>query len=209
VRLITPAGGEQFTAGKQAVIIWSATAIEKVRSFDVLLSTDGSVSFPTSIASGLPSTQTTFSWAVPSACMNNARIEVVATTSTGEKVKSASGGSFAIAQPGAEVDLSKSSVGTESMNLSAGSGSLFERDVIIEISIDAVGNGFASFSKSPKVKGGGRKLKTRDTINGQSLTDFFPEGATRTLRLTAPPCGVALVVVKREAGRLVPADLAQ
>jgi hypothetical protein len=206
VRLITPAGGEQFTAGKQAVITWSATAIEKVRSFDVLLSTDGGVSFPTSIASGLPSTQTTFSWAVPSTCLNNARIEIIATTSTGEKVKSPPGGTFAIAQPGPELDLSKSSVGTGSMNLSAGSGSLFACDVIVEISSDEVGNGFASFSKSPKVKGGGRKLKTRGTIGGRSVAEFFPDGATRIIRLTVAPCSTTRLKVRRSGDQLVAVD---
>ncbi|HEX8089029.1 MAG TPA: hypothetical protein VF762_09265 [Blastocatellia bacterium] len=206
VRLITPAGGEQFTAGKQAVITWSATAIEKVRSFDVLLSTDGGVSFPTSIASSLPSTQTTFSWAVPGTCLNNARIEVVATTSTGEKVKSAPGGSFAIALPGPELDLGKSSVGTGSMSLSAGSGSLFTDDVIVEISDDEAENGFASFSKSPKIKGGGRKLKTRGTIGGRSLADFFPDGATRIIRLTVAPCSTTSLRVMRSGDQLVAAD---
>lgn len=207
VRLITPTGGEQFTARKQVVIIWSATAIEKVSSFDVLLSTDGGVSFPTIIASGLPSTQTTITWLVPSTCTSNARIEVVATTSTGEKVKSGPGGSFDIAQPGPDLDLSKSSVDTGSMNLSAGSGSLFARDVIVEVSSDETGDAFARFSKSPKIKGGGRKLKTRGTIGGRSVAEFFPDRATRVIRLTVLPCSTTRLKVRRSGDQLVAVDM--
>jgi hypothetical protein len=206
VRIAIPAGGEQLIGGNQLVITWSATAIEKVRSFDVLLSTDGGVGFPTIIASGLSSNQTSFTWAVPSACASNARIEVIATTIAGEKVKSAPGGSFAIALAGPGIDLSKSSVDTGSMNLSAGSGFLFEDGVIVEISNDEQGNGFASFSKSPKIKGGGRKLKTRGTIGGRSLADFFPDGATRIIRLIVAPCSTTRLRVMRSGDQLVAAD---
>jgi hypothetical protein len=177
-----------------------------VRSFDVLLSTDGGVSFPTIIASGLSSNQASFTWAVPNVCASNARIEVIATTIAGEKVKSAPGGSFAIALAGPGIDLSKSSVDTGSMNLSAGSSFLFEDGVIVEISNDEQGNGFASFSKSPKIKGGGRKLKTRGTIGGRSLADFFPDGATRIIRLTVAPCSTTRLRVMRSGDQLVAAD---
>jgi hypothetical protein len=206
VRLITPAGGEQFTAGKQVEITWSVTASDKVSSFDLLLSTDGGVSFQNSIASDLPSTQTTYTWGVPGTCMSNARIEVVATTSTGEKVKSAPGGSFAIALPGPEIDLGKSSVGTGSMSLSAESGSLFTGDVIVEISDDEAGNTFASFSKSPKIKGGGRKLKTRGTIGGRGVAEFFPDGVIRVIRLTVAPCSTTRLKVRRNGDQLVAVD---
>jgi hypothetical protein len=186
VRIVTPVGGEQLTGGRLAVITWSATPIEKVRSFDLLLSTDGGLSFPTGIVSGLPASQTSMSWVVPGICASSARIQVVATTSAGEKVIAVSDGNFAIAQAGTGLDLGRSSIADGGLLLVAASGEVFPGGAIVEISTDQSGGTFQVFSRTPKIKGGGRKLKTRGTINGQSLTDYFPEGATRALRLIAP-----------------------
>ena len=209
VRLITPAGGEQLTGGEQAVITWSATAVEKVRSFDVLLSTDGGVSFPTVMASGLPASQTSFFWIVPGICANNARIQVIAMTTAGEKVLSLPDAGFSIIQPGPVVDLTRASIDSSTLQLVAASGNSFSADIVVEISTDEAGVSFMSFSKSPKIKGGGRKLKTRGTINGQSVTDFFPDGSTRILKLAAAPCNNTGVKVKRQGAQLVTVTAAQ
>jgi hypothetical protein len=209
VRIVTPDGGEQLTGGRVAVITWSATAIEKVRSFDLLLSKDGGLSFPTAIASGLPATQTSISWVMPGICAISARIQVVATTTTGEKVMAVSDGSFVIAQSGTELDLTNSSIAEGGLVLKAAAGEVFSDGVVIEISADESGITFQGFSRTPKLKSGGRKLKSRGAINGRSVTDFFVDGATRILRLTAAPCNATRIEVKRQGAQLVAVASAQ
>jgi hypothetical protein len=196
VRIVTPVGGEKLSGGRLAVITWSATAIDKVRSFDLLLSTDGGLSFPTAIASGLPASQTSFSWVVPRICASSARIQVVATTSAGEKVMAVSDGSFAIAQAGTALDLTSSSIAEGRLVLKAAAGEVFSDGVVIEISADESVTTFQGFSRTPKLKSGGRKLRTRGTINGRSVTDFYVDGASRILRLAAAPCNTTRIKVK-------------
>jgi hypothetical protein len=203
VRIVTPVGGEQLTGGTPLVLTWSVTAVEKVRSFDLLLSTDGGLSFPTGIASGLSATQTSFSWVVPGICTSGAGIQVVATTIGGEKVASMPDAGFSIIRPGPRVDLTKAYIDSSALQLVAASGNSFSGDIVVAISTDEGGSSFMSFSRSPKIKGGGRKLKTRGTINGQNIADFFPDGATRILRLTPPPCSITRAQVRRQGTQLV------
>lgn len=203
VRLVTPAGGEQLVGGKPLVISWSATAIEKVRSFDVLLSTDGGVSFPIGIASGLPASQTSYSWMVPNLCASSARIQVVATTTSGEKVVAVSASSFAIVQAGPGLDLSRSSINDGGLSLTAVAGEMFSDGVAIEISADESGAAFQGFSRAPKIKSGGRKLKMRGAIDGKGLDQFFPDGTVRVLKLSAAPCVTTVIRVRRQGNSLI------
>jgi hypothetical protein len=201
VRVVSPAAGERLVGGQQTVITWNATSVEKVRNFDLLLSTDGGVSFPTSIASGLPAGQTSYSWTVPSVCASSARIEVVATTTGGERVVAVTEGNLAIGQQGPGLDLNRSSIDDSSLSLTA-AGEAFLDGVVVEISTDASGTTFQGFSRPPKIKGG-RKLKTRGAIGGMGLDQFFPDGTVRALRLTAAPCATTVVSVRRQGNTLV------
>ncbi|HKQ05706.1 MAG TPA: hypothetical protein VJ464_11275 [Blastocatellia bacterium] len=204
VRVVSPAAGERLIGGKSAVISWIATSVEQLRGFDVLLSTDGGVSFSSSIATGLPASQTSYSWTAPSVCATNARIEVVATTNSGERVVAMTEGSFAIGQAGPAVDLSHSSIEDGSLSLTSAAGEVFPDGVVVEISTDAAGAAFQGFSRAPKIKGGGRKLKTRGTIDGKGLDQFFPDGEVRALRLSGSPCALTVVSVRRQGSSLVP-----
>jgi hypothetical protein len=206
VDLLTPDGGEQLQAGRQVMISWTATAADKVKSFDVLLSTDGGASFSTNIASGLPSNQVSLTWIVPDTCASNARLELIATTASGERVTDVSDESFAIRQNGPGLDLAKSSIGSEGLALSTASGDVFQNDAVVEISIDDAGTSFDGFSRSAKVKSHGRKLKTRGTINGRNTTEFFPDGASRVLRVSMSPCNVTRIKVQRSGAQLLQID---
>jgi hypothetical protein len=203
VRLVTPAAGEQLVGAKQAVITWSATAIEKVQSFDVLLSTDGGVSFSSSVATGLPASQMSYSWTVPNVCVSNARFQVIVTTTSGERVVAMTEGTFTIAEAGPGVDLSRSSIDDSGLSLTA-AGEVFSEGLTIEISTDSIGTTFQGFSRAPKIKSGGRKLKTRGAIDGQGLDHFFPDGVIRVLKLSAAPCATTVVRVQRQGNSLIP-----
>jgi hypothetical protein len=77
--------------------------------------------------------------------------------------------------------------------------------VVIEISNDAAGTQFFGFSKPPKIKAANHKAITKGTINEQGLLAFFPDGATRVIRITNPPCGITLLRVTRSGEMLIPA----
>jgi hypothetical protein len=78
---------------------------------------------------------------------------------------------------------------------------LFNENTVVEVS-NASGQLFG-FAKTAKVKKAGRKLLTRGTINDQSVLQFFPDGATRVIRVTNPPCGVTELTVRRAGEVLV------
>ncbi|HKQ05457.1 MAG TPA: hypothetical protein VJ464_10010 [Blastocatellia bacterium] len=203
VRVLSPFGGDHYLAGQQVGISWDATGRDKVRSFDILLSTDAGATFSTSVATGLSADQSSFVWTVPNLCAGSARLQVVANTSASEKVVSAPNGSFSIEQRGPSVDLTKSSISADSLVLSAASGEAFTGDITVEISTDAQGTSYAAFSRPPKLKSGGRKLKTRGTLGGLDLDQFFPDGATRFLKLSAAPCATTILKIRRTGDSLV------
>jgi FG-GAP repeat/Kre9/KNH-like N-terminal Ig-like domain len=203
VRVLSPFGGDHYQAGQQVGISWDATGRDKVRSFDILLSTDAGATFSTSIATGLSADQSSFTWTVPSLCAGSARLQVVANTSGGEKVVSTSNGSFSIEQRGPGVDLTKSSISADSLVLSSVAGESFADDVTVELSTDAQGTSYAAFARPPKLKSGGRMLKTRGTLGGMDLDQFFPDGATRYLKLSAAPCATTILKVRRVGDSLV------
>jgi hypothetical protein len=99
--------------------------------------------------------------------------------------------------------LVKSSIGSEGLALFTASGDVFQNDAVVEISTDDAGTSFAGFSRSAKVKSHGQKLKTRGTINGRNTTEFFPDGASRVLRVSMSPCNVTRIKVQRSGAQLL------
>jgi hypothetical protein len=80
---------------------------------------------------------------------------------------------------------------------------LFTEGTLVEVSSDAAGTTFFSFSKpNGKIKKGGGKYLSKGTINGQDLGVFFPTGATRFIRITKPTCGITLLRVTRSGDQL-------
>jgi hypothetical protein len=72
-----PNGGQQFTPGDQVEIRWSTDDREGVANVDILLSTDGGATFPTTIAAATPD-DGSFVWTVPNTGSSNAIVRVVA-----------------------------------------------------------------------------------------------------------------------------------
>jgi hypothetical protein len=91
VTLLSPGGGEVWDIGSTHDITWTATDNIGVTTIDILLSTDGGSSYPTTIATG-ESNDGTYSWTVPSSPTTEARIKVIAydaATNSGEDVSDA------------------------------------------------------------------------------------------------------------------------
>lgn len=72
-----PNGGQQFTPGEQVEIRWSTDDREGVADVDILLSTDGGATFPTTIASATPD-DGSFVWTVPNTGSSDAIVRVLA-----------------------------------------------------------------------------------------------------------------------------------
>jgi C1A family cysteine protease len=82
VELIWPNGGEELQTGESAEIQWSAADETGVSSIDILLSDDGGLTFPDTIAQGEPN-DGSFDWTVSEGDEPNCRIRVIARDGTG------------------------------------------------------------------------------------------------------------------------------
>jgi hypothetical protein len=217
VTLTAPNGGEMLRFGQTFAITWTvpAAAAAQVGGFDLFLSTDGGANFNISIASNpvtpaIAADKRSFDWVVPNVCTMTARVLVVSTSIIGQRSSDASNANFSITAAGptlATTGFSLDEGGSRLILLTdpptTGSEIIFAENATIEISNDEAGTTFFGFSKTSKIKKQGKKLITRGTINGQDLNLFFPDQATRLLRVTNPPCGVTIVKIRRQGSSVV------
>jgi agmatine/peptidylarginine deiminase len=88
-------GGETLVPGNLQQIKWISDDDVAVNDVDLLLSTDGGLSYPTVIATGIPDSGS-YWWTVPSICSGQARIRVVARDAQGHTGFDDSDSSFLI-----------------------------------------------------------------------------------------------------------------
>ncbi|HSB09074.1 MAG TPA: hypothetical protein VLM38_06145 [Blastocatellia bacterium] len=218
-KLTFPNGGESLKFGQQVMITWTVPAADaaKVKGFDLSLSTDGGETFPIKIApSGDPAEPAleaaarTFTWTVPVICTTRARVAVVTTSISNSRTSDASDSDFTISDFGPTIDTSTMFI-VDDFRLvlrttvpAGGTEVVFSQGTLVEISSDAAGTMFFSFSKPDgKIKREGRKYVSKGTINGQDLGVFFPNGATRFIRITKPTCGLTILKVTRSGDSLI------
>jgi hypothetical protein len=221
--LTSPNGGQTLRFGQQFTITWTVPAgVEaSIKGFDLSLSTDSGQTFPIKIApSGDPAQPAlgpavrSFVWTVPSICTTKARVAVVTTSITNARTSDTSDADFTIAEPGPTIDTSNMFIFGEFQLFlvttapAGGSEILFSFDTLVEVSSDAAGTTFFTFSKPGKVKKSGGKFLSKGTINGQDLGVFFPNAATRFIRITKPTCGITLLKVVRSGEQLLLATAA-
>jgi hypothetical protein len=218
VTLTAPNGGETVRRGQTFPITWTIPegTEASLRGFDLFLSTDSGANFNISIASNpltppIAADKRSFDWVVPdNICTQSARVLIVATSIIGARSSDASNANFSITAAGptlATTGFSLDEGGSRLILLTdppaTGSEIVFAEGAVIELSNDEAGTTFFGFSKTPKVKKQGKKVITRGTINNLDLNVFFPDQATRVLRITNPPCGVTIVKVKRQGSTVV------
>jgi len=221
--LTSPNGGQTLRFAQQFTITWTVPAgVEgSIKGFDLSLSTDSGQTFPIKIApSGDPAQPAlgpavrSFAWTVPSICTTKARVAVVTTSITNARTSDTSDADFAIGEPGPTIDTSNMFIfGDFQLFLlttapAGGSEILFSSDTLVEVSSDAAGTTFFTFSKPGKIKKSGGKFLSKGTINGLDLGVFFPNGATRFIRITKPTCGITLLKVVRSGEQLLLATAA-
>jgi hypothetical protein len=217
VSMISPTGGQAFKFGQTVNVSWSVSASDQplIAGFDLLLSTDGGVTFPTKIVTGadptlpaLGSGVSSYSWTVPPSCTTLGRLMVLASSKSGVHTSATSGGTFTIDDYGP-------SIFTKSMDFPRDGGQIrltigtpasgptvmFSPDATVEVSSDASGLQFFAFSRV-KVKKNGSLLLTKGTINRQDPNKFFPDGDTRVLRITNPTCASTTIKVVRNKDSL-------
>jgi YD repeat-containing protein len=92
IALVRPTGGEVIAGGAPFHIAWKSDDNVDVASHEVRLSTDGGVTFPTVVASGLSGSTQSYEWTVPAtiAPTRTAVLQVSATDSAGNTQSAAS-----------------------------------------------------------------------------------------------------------------------
>ena len=137
-------------------------------------------------------------------CTTTARVAVITTSLSNQRTSDASAANFTIAEAGPTIDTTQMFIfGDFQLFLltaapTGGTEVVFTTGTLVQISSDAAGTTFFSFSKqNGKIKKQGRKYLSKGTINGQDLGVFFPNGATRFIKITKPPCGITLLRVTR------------
>jgi hypothetical protein len=95
INLLSPVGKEKLVAGSNFDIRWQVDNLD-IESFDLLLSTDSGVTFPTIITTNLMATSRAFTWRVPAVKTKSARIALVTRTSSGLSFMTVSKANFKI-----------------------------------------------------------------------------------------------------------------
>jgi agmatine/peptidylarginine deiminase len=94
--VLSPAGGEVLAWGEKHDVTWSSTDDGSVTSIDLLFSTDGGLTFPETIATGLADSGR-YSWTVPSSLASDeARVKVVAHDDATNSVEAVSAADFQV-----------------------------------------------------------------------------------------------------------------
>ena len=213
--LTSPNGGEILRFGQPFTITWTVPSgvAGSVKGFDLSLSTDGGVTFPITIAPAGDPTQPAlgplvrnFIWnPVPSICTSTARVAVITTSVSNLRTSDASDANVTIAEPGPTIDTSRMNI-FDNFRLflftttpAGGTEVRFTEGTLVQVSSDAAGTTFFSFSKpNGKIKRSGQKYISKGSINGQDLGVFFPSGQTRVIKITKPTCGITILRVTRD-----------
>lgn len=93
--LTAPAGGEAWPLTSTRTITWTASDPSGVTSVDLALSMDGGVTWPTTIATGLPNSGS-YSWHVLPSAGTQARVRAIARDGLGQSSTTSSAANFSI-----------------------------------------------------------------------------------------------------------------
>ncbi|MFA4843104.1 MAG: putative Ig domain-containing protein, partial [Candidatus Omnitrophota bacterium] len=105
VSLIAPAGGEVIESGSPYTISWTSSDNVGIAAQEIRLSTDGGVTYPTVIASGLASSVQNFNWPVPAdLSTNRARIKIICLDAAGNTGYDESSSDFSVLKTALPLD---------------------------------------------------------------------------------------------------------
>jgi YD repeat-containing protein len=99
VTVTTPNGGERIVATSTYTIRWTCTSSQGINSQEIRVSTDGGVSFPNVIATGLQGSVRSYDWTVPIEMVTTqGRIRLTVTDGSGMNTSDDSDANFEIYQ---------------------------------------------------------------------------------------------------------------
>ena len=78
VTLILPNGGEELVVGTSYEIVWSASDNFGIHHFNLYLSRDGGLTYPDTIETDIPGSDTSFAWIVPEPPCQTCRVQLSA-----------------------------------------------------------------------------------------------------------------------------------
>jgi len=212
VVLTAPNGGEDLKFDQVVQITWVVGAgfDDLVRGFDLFYTTDNGTTFtpitpvnPTQPA--LAKDVRTFDWTVPRICSTSVKAVIRTTSTTGGVSSDSSNAPFSISERTPTIDTTSMDFSNNkklNFRLVGGTTPLFVDGVKLEISADVAGTQF--FEAPVHIKNSGTKLQTFGRINGQKVGVFFPDGASRVVRITQGTCAVITLHVHRVGSNLVP-----
>jgi YD repeat-containing protein len=99
ISVTAPNGGDIIEEGSNYNISWTSSSISGIASQEIRLSSDGGMTYPTVVATGLPGTTQAFDWTVPEgSATQKARILVTVTDTSGRTTSDDSDSNFIISQ---------------------------------------------------------------------------------------------------------------
>lgn len=102
ITVTSPLSGEMLLAGTTERIAWETSSTSTGTTFDILLSTDGGATYPTTIATGISRTTLFYNWLVPAnLTTSRARIRIVSKDTTGSSCSANSEADFFVIVLGA------------------------------------------------------------------------------------------------------------
>jgi len=190
VSIIQPKAGEIIETGSTYTISWSSSDNIGITSQEIRLSTDGGVTFPTTIASGLGPTIQSFDWLLPTdLTTTKARIKIIVRDTAGNQTEDQNRGNFIIAATALPAAAVETIYEYDALNQLSKSNS---PDVFtFNYTYDALGNRLTFDSSAPLLTPIGAKTANEGQLlqfvvsatdpNGRSLvysTSNLPAGAT-------------------------------
>jgi hypothetical protein len=155
VAVTSPNGGEVWNVGSSHAVTWTALDNVGVTSVSIVLSLDGGLTYPDTLATG-EANDGSYAWAVDADTASAARIKVIARDGTGNAGEDASDGTFEVREGTAGIPARLVITGTTPNPFSQHAVIKFglPRDGVVEIDLyDVSGHFVANLVKAPYLAG--------------------------------------------------------
>ena len=188
VEVTAPNGSEVWDIGSNQTITWTATDNIGVVSVSIILSSDGGLTYPDTLATG-EANDGEYPWDITQDATTTARIKVIAYDDAGNNGEDIGDGDFALYDPASGIDIT--------------------RDIPTDVVI--MGNSPNPFGKITEIRFGiptdGRVQLAVYDVNGKVvallLEESIPAGYHSVIWRSSTPLGMGLYFVRLRSGTKV------
>ena len=186
VKIVSPNGGEAVASGRpfERPIEWTATDNDRITGQELRLSTDGGVSYPTLIMTGIPADSRTLVWNVPGGLnTTSARVQIIVTDASGNIARANSDANFLIAPP--PVIQPGVKLGKTGKIVFVAANSNIQSGAKLRITVGSVTETFDITNNTVN----GKilvKASARSTPGNRTPKEFLPSGTTSTWVVVNP-----------------------